>query len=205
MRLTRKYLNALGIESDKVDEIIEAHMETVNALKTELDEVKDGKDDIAKVKKENDSLKEKVKELEDSIGKDDTYKVKYEALKEDFDKYKEGIQAENTKNSKLKAYKQLLADVGISEKRRDAVCKVSDLSKIELDENGAIKDSDNLKKSLTEEWEDFIETKGTQGAEKHNPPKNDGKGGAMTKEEILKIKDASERQAAIAENIELFQ
>lgn len=205
-RLTRKYLTALGIDSDKQDEIIEAHMETVNSLKAEIDEAKSGSEDVSKLKKENETLKAKVKELEDSSEDGESYKVKYEALKNEHENYKKGIEAEKTKTNKVKAYKQLLADVGISEKRRDAVCKVADFSKIELNEDGSIKDADNLKKSLSEEWEDFIEKKGTQGAESHNPPKNEGNGGsAKTKEEILKIKDSSERQQAIAENIELFR
>ena len=32
MALTRKFLTAMGIEDDKIDEIITAHSETVNAL-----------------------------------------------------------------------------------------------------------------------------------------------------------------------------
>ena len=37
MALTRKFLKALGIEDEKVDEIISAHTETVDALKAERD------------------------------------------------------------------------------------------------------------------------------------------------------------------------
>ena len=37
MSLTRKFLSALGIEDDKVDEIISAHTDTVNALKEQRD------------------------------------------------------------------------------------------------------------------------------------------------------------------------
>ena len=40
MALTRKFLAALGIEAEKVDEIITAHAETVDALKAERDEYK---------------------------------------------------------------------------------------------------------------------------------------------------------------------
>ena len=54
MRLTRKYLSALGIDADKIDEIIEAHMETVNALKSELDDAKANSGDAEKVKAERD-------------------------------------------------------------------------------------------------------------------------------------------------------
>ena len=37
MSLTRKFLKAMGIEDEKVDQIIEAHSETVDALKEERD------------------------------------------------------------------------------------------------------------------------------------------------------------------------
>lgn len=205
-RLTRKYLSALGIESDKVDEIIEAHMETVNALKTELDEAKSGNDEADKAKKENEALKAELKELKDSAGKEDSYKVKYEALKEDFDKFKSDIKSEKTKAQKADAYKKLLSEAGVSQKRIEAVMKVSEasISKLELEEDGSVKDADNLKKAIKEEWEDFIETKGTEGARNYNPPKNEGNGGTKTKEEIMAIKDASERQKAILENKEMF-
>ena len=40
MALKRNFLSALGIEADKIDEIINAHAETVDALKEERDEYK---------------------------------------------------------------------------------------------------------------------------------------------------------------------
>ena len=36
MALTRKMLRAMGIEDEKADEIIEAHAETVDALKQQI-------------------------------------------------------------------------------------------------------------------------------------------------------------------------
>ena len=36
MALTRKCLSALGIEAEKIDEIISAHTETVDGLKDEI-------------------------------------------------------------------------------------------------------------------------------------------------------------------------
>lgn len=203
MALTRKKLVALGIESDKIDEIIEAHVETVNALKSELDELKGDAGSLDKITKERDKLKAELAELKDTVDKDEAYKVKYEAIKEEYADYKKGIQDKETKTSKEKAYKALLNEVGISSKRIDAVMRVSDLNKIELDKDGAIKDADSIKEQVKSEWEDFIETKRTEGADTKKPPKNDGKG-AMTKDDILAIKDTAERQQAIAENHELF-
>lgn len=203
MALSRKFLSALGIEADKIDEIIDAHAATVNALKEERDNYKADADRYKDTKKELDRVSNELETLKAEGGKEDTYKVKYDALKEDFDNYKNGIEAEKTKTSKTKAYKELLKEIGISEKRIDAVARIADLDKIELDKEGKIKKADDLKNSLKEEWSDFIESTHTEGADVSNPPKKTG-GQTMTKDEIMQIKDAGERQAAIAENHQLF-
>ena len=57
MSLTRKMLKAMGIEDEKIDTIIEAHTETVDALKKERDGYKESADKLADVQKELDGLK----------------------------------------------------------------------------------------------------------------------------------------------------
>lgn len=197
MALTRKFLTALGIEADKADEIISAHTESVEALKAQRDEYKTKYDEI---KDDAGKASDLQKQLDDL--KKDSYKVKYEALKEEYTKYKADQEATATKSAKESAYKALLKDLGISEKRLDAILKVTDLGKIELDSDGKIKDADKLKTDAKTEWEDFIVTKETKGAATATPPQNTG--GKMNRDEILKIKDTSERQKAIAENHDLF-
>lgn len=196
MALSRKFLAALSIEEDKVDEIIKAHSETVDALKEERDSFKEKAEKYDKAQKDLEDANKRIEEL----SKDDAYKVKYEALKEDFDSYKQNIETEKTNNSKTVAYKNLLKEIGISEKRIDAVAKLVELDKIELDKDGKIEGSDDLKKSLSEEWSDFIVKDSKEGAETSTPPENGG-GTAKTKEEIMKIKDTQERQKAWAEVI----
>lgn len=203
MALTRKFLSALGIEADKIDEIIEAHASTVDALKEERDSFKEKAEEHDRIKNDLDKANERIAELEKGGDKDSAYKVKYDAIKEEFEAYKNNIEAENTKASKSKAYKELLKEIGISEKRIDTVAKVADFDKIELNKDGSIKKADELKESLSKEWEDFIVQERQEGADVSNPPKNTG-GSTMTKDEIMQIKDATERQAAIAENHELF-
>lgn len=198
MALTRKFLSALGIEADKIDEIINAHSETVEALKSERDSYKSDAEKYKATKDDLDKANEKLKDY----AKEDTYKVKYDALKEDFDNYKKGIETEKTNNSKLGAYKALLKDIGISEKRIDAVAKLAELDKLKLDKDGKLEGADDLKKSLSEEWADFIEKNGTQGAGTATPPA--GSGTKRTKDEIMAIKDTAERQQAMLENKELF-
>lgn len=200
LALTRKMLAAMDIPAEKVDEIINAHTDTVDALKEERDKYKADAEKYPAVKQE-------LKELKESVAKsgadNESFKAKYEALKEEFDSYKEGEAKKAEKTAKTEAYKALLVKAGVSDKRISTVLKVSDVDKIELDKDGNIKGSDDLEKSIKEEWADFIVTKTERGADTKNPPSNTG-GKTMTKEEIMEIKDAGERQAAIAENHELF-
>lgn len=196
MAFTRKFLSALGIEADKVDEIINAHTEVTDALKQERDGYKADAEKLPGVQKELDDLKATTD------GKN-AWKVKYDALKEDFDQYKSDVEAKAAKATKEEAYKKLLEETGVSPKRIAAILKVSDLDSIELDDSGAIKGADKLKDSIKEEWSDFIQTQTTKGASTATPPSNTGKA-TKTKEEIFAISDPSERQRAIAENHTLF-
>ena len=48
MALTRKFLKAMGIEDEKAEEIISAHVETVNGLKGERDDLQEQLEDEKK-------------------------------------------------------------------------------------------------------------------------------------------------------------
>ena len=201
MALTRKFLSALGIEADKIDEIIEAHTDSVNALKEQRDAYKADAEKLEKVTEERDTLKKELAEADNGKG----YKDQYEKLKGEFDSYKADVEKKATKQSKTEAYKALLKESGISEKRIGTVLKVSGdaVDAIELDKDGRIKDADKLTESIKSEWADFIVKESEVGADTKKPPANNG-GKGMTKEDIMNIKDAGERQKAIAENHELF-
>lgn len=205
MALTRKMLSAMGIDEDKQDEIINAHVEVVNALKEERDSLKADAQKADKLQKQIDDLNESMKNGERS-----PYKVKYEAkvdeynnLKQEYDDYKADVSAKELESKKSNAYKKLLKSAGVSEKRIDSIIRVTDLSKVEIDDEGKIKDSDSLTKNIKDEWSDFIVTESKQGANVSNPPANTG-GGKKSKEEIMSIKDTAARQQAMLENKELF-
>ena len=94
MALTRKYLKAMGIEDEKIDQIIDAHTETVDGLKA----------DIAKYKGEAEKLPAVQKELDDlKAAGDDGWKEKHDTVKKEFDEYKADIAAKETKGAKEKA------------------------------------------------------------------------------------------------------
>lgn len=200
MALTRKFLTAMGIEADKVDEIINAHASTVDALKEERDSYKAKAETNEADHKKMVDLEKEVETLRES--NKESYKVKYDALKEEFSDYKKGIENEKTKATKTGAFKALLKEIGISEKRIESIVKVSDIDGIKLDKDGKIDGVDDLKKSLTKEWEDFIVKEQQKGADTHTPPA--GEGSKRSKEEILAIRDTAERQAAMLENKDLF-
>ena len=93
----------------------------------------------------------------------------------------------------------------MSDKGSKQVLKWMGVDGFELDESGKIKDASALRKSIKEDWGDYIQTENPKGAETPNPPGNGGSGGTgKSKSEILNIKDAKERQQAIADNPELF-
>lgn len=199
MALTRRMLSAMGIEEDKADEIIKAHTETVDALKEQAD---GNKTDAAELEK----LKEQVKSLKADLAEADKsdWEKKYNDLKTEYDGYKTEVENKATHSAKEAAYKQLLLDAGISEKRIATILKVSDIDGVELDKEGKIKSADKLTDSIKEEWADFIVTERKEGAETSKPPASEGKGGTMTKEDIMKIRDTADRQAAMREHPELF-
>jgi hypothetical protein len=199
MALTRKFLTALGIDEAKVDEIITAHTEVTDALKAERDKFKADASKYAAAQAELDGIKAQAAK----DGGKNPYQVKYEALKEEYDKYKADTETKATKAKKESAYRKLLKDAGVTEKRLDAVLRVSDFDGIEFDTDGKIKDADKLTESIKKEWADFIPQTSQTGAPSQNPPSTTT-GKTMTKDEIMKITDTAARQRAIAENHELF-
>lgn len=201
MALTRRALKAMGIEDEKIDEIITMHTETVDGLKA----------DVAKYKADAEALPDLQKQLEKAqadleAGKKDSWKVKYEAIKEEFEGYKSEQTKKETRSAKEKAYRELLKQAGVSEKRLDAVLRVSDVDSVELDEQGAIKGADKLMDGIKTEWADFIQTTTTKGAQTATPPANNGK--SFNREDIYKKDDkgryvlsTAERQKALAEHM----
>ena len=197
MAFTRKMLKAMGIEEEKIDQIIDAHSETVDALKADRDAYKEDASKLAAVQKELDELKAKG---------DDGYKAKYEAEKAAHDALKADIAAKETKKAKTDAYRELLKGANIDEKRIATILRAEapTIDKIELDADGKIKNAEQYTQSIKSDWADFVVTQSAKGTNTATPPANGGTATTKTKEDILKIKDAGERQKAIAENPTLF-
>ena len=194
MAFTRKMLKAFGIEDNIIDQIMDAHVEVVEGIKTERDTFKTKADQLDGVQRELDDLKKN--------GGD--WQKKYEDEHKDFETYKNAQTAKETKAAKEKAYRGLLKDAGIPDKRMDTIIRVTNLDEIELDGDGKVKDADKHTEAIKRDYADFVENVTERGAHVENPPGNGGSGSAKTKEEILAIKDGAARRQAMAENPTLF-
>lgn len=108
----------------------------------------------------------------------------YKALQKKFDdekaahdKLKGEIATKEANGKKSEALKAMLKAAGYSEKGVEKIAKYGGyLDGIELDENGSIKNSDALSKTIGGEWGEYIETKTVTGAQTANPPTGYGGG-----------------------------
>ena len=179
MALTRKLLKGMGLTEEQVDTIIEAHTETVDGLKTDINKYKGDAEKLPNVQQELDDLKD---------AGDGGYKEKYEKEHKAFEDFKTAQTAKETRQAKEHAYREFLKSVGVSEKRIPAIMKVTDLDGIEMD-GDKFKDADKLTETVKTEWADFIETSNTNGANTNTPPANNNNNGEdpskMTMEQYI--------------------
>lgn len=157
MALTRSLLNGMGLTAEQIAAVIEAHTDTVNGLKEEIDKHKTKADEATNELK---NLKEQGNE----------WQTKYEKEHSDFEAYKADQAKAATKNAVKDAYKALLKEAGVSEKRIDAIMKVTDTTEMKLDESGKLVDADKHAETIKNDWSEFITNKGQQGAGVDNPP-----------------------------------
>lgn len=195
MSLTRKMLKAMGIEEEKIEQIIEAHAETVDALKEE----------VAKYKAEAQELPATKKELEDLKAKgDDGWKEKHDAVKREFDEYKNGQTAKETKAAKEKAARAYFEGKGIDGANLNIAIRScgAEIDSLELD-GDSIKDTAALDALLGGDLAGLVSKPNTNvRIDMGGKLTNQGK--TITKEEILSIKDGSTRRRAMMENPDLF-
>ena len=201
MSLTRKMLNAMEIDEAKIEQIIQAHKTVIDEIAAERDKYKA---DVEKYKAEAERLEDVEKQLEKAnIKLEDAKETKQKLsdLKKEFEDYKVAVDNQSINAKKEKAYRALLSQAGVSEKRFDSIIKITDLTGVELDEDGNLKDVETLKNNIKSEWADFIVTQSKQGASVANPPQNTG-GSVMPKEDIMKITDTQKRQEAWSKFLE---
>lgn len=190
MALTRKLLKGMGLTEEQIDSVIDAHTETVDALKSQIKAYEADAQKLPDVQKELDGYKN---------GTD--WKAEHDKVKQEFEDFKTEVAGKEALAAKKVAFRQLLSQENIPDKFHDRIVKMTDFDAIEMDGN-AIKDTDNVKAGIKTEWGEYAATVETKGDKPETPPSGNS---TVTKAEILAIKDTSARQKAIAENLNLFR
>lgn len=199
MALTRKMLKAMGIEDEKIDQIIDAHTETVEGLKDQVSAYKADAEKLPGVQKELDDLKKE--------GGDGGYKAKYEKERKDFADYKAGIAAKESAAAKEKAARAYFAGKGIPDGSMAMAIRgaKAEIEGLELD-GDKIKDAAALDRLLAGDYKGLVGKTSAKGTDTQTPP--DTTGGAKSRAEIYKKDDkgryilsTAERQAALAESM----
>lgn len=177
MALTRKFLKSMGLEDEKVESIIEAHTETVDALKKERDDAITRAESITELEKERDSLREQI----DKAG--DAAKVKAE-----FDAYKAQVESDRLADQKAAAVRKALKEAGVQrEGFEKLLLQGVDLDKVELD-GDSVKDADALIAPLKESYAECFATTETKGVPPVNPPASGQQ--KLTREQVDAMSEA---------------
>ena len=194
MALTRKLLKGMGLTDEQVDTIIEAHTDTVDGLKADLNRYKTDAEKLPGIQKQLDDLR---------AAGDGGYKEKYEKEHSDFEAYKSDIK--ESKAAKEKAVRAYFESKNITGANLDLAMRGcgEEMSALEMD-GDKIKDTKSLDTLIEGTYKGLVSTTRTKGADPATPPANTGNG-AMTKDQIMQIKDRAERRAAIAANLNLFE
>ena len=194
MALTRKLLKGMGLTDEQVDTIIEAHTDTVDGLKADVTRYKADAEKLPGVQKQLDDLK---------AAGDGGYKEKYEKEHSAFEAFKTDITAKESKAAKERAVRAYFESKNITGANLDLDMRGcgEEMSALELD-GEKIKDTKSLDALVDGTYKSLVSKPAVRldmGARL-----NEG-GKPMTKDEIMKITDRTERRAAIAANMDLFR
>lgn len=198
MALTRKLLKGMGLTDEQVDTIIEAHGDTVDGLKEDIQRYKADAEKLPGVQKELDDLKK---------DNGDDFKARYEKERQDFQAYKDGIAKKEAAAAKEKAARAYFESKGIPAKSMGLVIRGAkgEIESLELD-GEKIKDASALDSLLDGDYKGLIGRAKKTGTETETPP--DASSGAKSRAEIYKKDDkgryilsAAERQKALAESM----
>ena len=172
LEILKKHVDESGnISSAKFSDVVNA---INSAVGKEFVEKKRYNDKLTEI----DALKGEKQNAEDKATSAEKWKTKYDALKDDFEAYKKDITAKESEAAKNNAYKALLKEAGVSEKRLETVLKAEkpNISGFEMGDDGKFKDSDKILENIKSEWADFIVNTQQKGADTPTPPSGNDSG-----------------------------
>lgn len=151
-QLTRKFLRALGVEEDKIDEIVNAHQDTLEEIKAERDGLKDNASKLAEAQAEVTRLSGELEQAKKTGG--DAARVQA-----DFDAYKQQVEAERVSAMNESDLMDIAREAGIQrESFRRMAAKTFDRERIKRGEDKAITNREELLEAMKADYPDFIAT-----------------------------------------------
>jgi DNA repair exonuclease SbcCD ATPase subunit len=207
MALSRAFLRALGIEEDKISEIVKANSESLAGVTEERDKYRAEAEKLTALQKQLDETQKQLQEAQDTIkaAEKDDYKGKYESEKAAHEKLQADIVAKESAAKKEAALREAAKAAKYSDGAITAILdsKADYAGRIEFDKDGKAK---NIEAILSEIQQNRPELTPTVTEQHHNPATPPANVGAakkpMTWEEIDKIKDTAERQQAMLDNMD---
>lgn len=173
MAFTRNFLKTMSLTDEQVQAIMEEHTSVTEALKAQRDKFEA---DAKNYKVEADKVPGLEKQISDAKSGDD-FEAKYKKEHQDFEDYKKQIAAQEQTAKVKAAYRKLLLDEKINEKRVDSVLKLTDFSEMKLDKDGNLENLDALKENIGKEWGEFKITQRERKQTVATPPENGNQGG----------------------------
>lgn len=188
-------LQEYGVPAESLDAAAEyfcsAHKTDLDAIKEQRDTYKADAETLAAVQKELNDLK---------AAQNDGWKEKHDALKKQFDDYKAGITAKESKAAKTAAARAYYESKGITGKALDIAMRGSgsEIDALEL-EDGKIKDASTLEALVKGDFSGLVGQTRTEGAPTATPPANIGGKAAfdaMSLSEKMQYANEHPREAA---------
>ena len=164
MALTRNYLKSLSLTGEQVEGVISAHAQTVDGLKSQIERYRSDAAALPDIQKELDDARQELLLLHA-----DPWEERFHAISAEFESFKQQISDRELIQAKESAYRELLREVGVNERRIDAVMRVSDMECVQW-EDGRIVNEAQLREQIREEWADFIGKVVVRGAKTPTPP-----------------------------------
>ena len=155
-----------------------------------------------------DPLKEEVDKYKADAGKPaelEELKKKYDAEHTEYEAFKKKVAEEKALAAKQEAYKAIAKDAGLSDKGVEKALKYASWDKVELDDEGKVKNAGDHVTAVKDEWSEYVVKTDTVGAKTATPPASKPSSTVLSKSEIYKkdehgryVLSAAERQEALA-------
>ena len=174
MALTRSLLRELNLEDSVIEQIIQAHSETVTALKAEIDAARTDASALAEVTAERDMLLEQIALL--SAQQADAQQIQAE-----FDAWKAREQQSLTDTEKQQLIRQALLDAGANEKAVALLAREIDPESLVIT-GGALQNAEEIIAPVREKYASFFARPVRLPASVIQPPAS--LHGALTRQDV---------------------